>query len=310
MKLGIKGNAFVVFACAAMAFVSVTRAQTTNYLGDLRAEVEARADDTNTTRVQKAALKAAGNVLKRPAKTFAAQLGQLATAATVLNKRFTNDTELSLAEEAALQAYFDEAEVQFAEAELRLETNSIPRGVSNQLAKAWTAVTNAAANTNGVPERARLLAKAFNKMRIPLSWIARKYPLPTVPPVTAEAPVAIEFGKSFRLEQNADHAPILMDLWTFAGNENGGTPYLYNHYHISNLPPDGEIGTWSYQKTGAQTGIINIDADYPANAANRTIFLNFTSATSGTFNTTIVHGDVSTPVSGQMSVITNFVPAP
>jgi hypothetical protein len=315
MKLGIKGNAFVVFACAALAFIGTARAQTTNYFADLRAEIAARVDDTNTTRQEKATLKAADNSLKKPGKTFSAQLGQLATAATILDKRFTNDTELAASQEATLEAYFDEAEAQFEDVEARLGTNSVSRGISNQLTKAWVAVTNAAANTNGVAERARLLAKAFNKMRIPITHIQKKYEHPGNGGGGGggnfEAPAELAFGQSFRLEQqNADHMPMLMDLWTFAGGDNGMAFYPYKHYHISNLPPDGEIGTWTYVKTGPKNGVITMLADYPASAQDRTVDVTFTSATTGTFSTTVISGNFSGPVTGRMSINTNFTPTP
>lgn len=274
MKLGIKGNAFVVFACMATAFVSIARAQTTNYLVELREEIEVRADDEDVTRRDKAALTAAGNKLKRTGKTFSAQLGQLATAATILNKRFTNDATFETIQNNSLAAYFAEAEARFEETEQRIGTNMISRGLSNQLTKAWIALTNAANLTNGVPEKARALAKAFNKMRIPLMQVNKKFPLPD-----AEAPASIAPPQVIVLEETDDESTRTR----FYFHTINDVREPFNHY-TSDKP--AEVGTWTYAKLSPRTAAIHCDVTLIEEGTvsdDHTMSLTFITDTTGTF---------------------------
>jgi hypothetical protein len=291
MKLGIKGTAYVVLVCAAMACVSHTRAaDTTNYLGSLRGEISFRATNSpatnKTQKAQLAALKAAGNKLQKPAKTYSGQLGQLATAATILGTRFTNDTQLDTLENNSIASYSDAFAAQWDEAMTRIGTNRLQRGLSNQLVKAQAAYTNAVNNTNGVASQARALAQAFNKLRIPFAQVVRKYEMPGGGGGGGgggpfQAPDSVELPDVIVMIETAPSPSETTTLFFHTMSDTRAPYKWYETHHPT------ELGTWTYQKLSDKTAVLNCTVslveDAGAISDPHTYSLTFTSATTGTF---------------------------
>jgi hypothetical protein len=267
MKLGYKGIVLTILTSTIMALAPAAHAaHATNFLNALRTEVTNRlaTAGTNATARQKAALRAAGNVLSHNTKTLSADLSALATAATVLGTRFPNDATFASIESDALADYSAEAHAQLENAELHVGTNRISRLLSNQLARLQVALTNADNNSNGVPARARALARVFTQMRMPVAKILRMFP--TIP---FEAPASLSGG--LRAEEDE---PVVNDQTIYEFFANGT-------YHADD--PE-ELGLWTYQKTGTKTAVMNLTPNFPAtNMGPHTFNLTFTSATTGTY---------------------------
>jgi len=283
MKLGFKGIITIALISFGIASTSPVRAaHATNFLDALYQEVTNRVENpgTNTTAAQRAALRAASNILGRNTRTFSADLSTLATAATVLNTRFPNDATFSSLEATALAFYSAEAHAQLNDADLRIGTNSIPRLLSNQLARARIALTNADNNTNGVPARARALARVFTQIRMPLAKIAQQFP--TIP---FEAPTAMLTGQNLTLYENAIvNEQNIFYFHTTAGDSGG----RFLHYSTHN--PE-ELGVWTYERLTSRTAVVHCNVTFTQAGArpapySHDIPLTFTSATTGTFTAT------------------------
>ena len=292
MKQGVKGSVIITaIICAGLLFVPASRAaHATNFLDALYSEITNRVAnvDTNATKQQQRALTAANAILKRNTKTLAADLFALAATATVLDARFTNDTTFLALEDNALAAYSAEADAQLDAAELRVGTNSISRGLSNQLAKARIALTNADANTNRVADRARDLAHVFNKLRAPVAKILKKYP-----EAPFAAPASVD-GAALVLSEDA----IVNDQTIFyfhTRTDMGETYYSYSAHN-----PE-ELGTWTYGKTGDKSAAIHCVPNYPPsyNTAHD-MLLTFTSAMGGTF---IGVNSAGEPIQGMFAIV-------
>lgn len=263
---------------------SARAAHATNFLNALQEEVTNRlaTATTNINAADKKALTAADKALDRNTKTFAADLGVLATAATVLNARFTNDLTFSALEEDALAAYELEAAAQIDDAHARVGTNTLPKGISKQLNTAGTSLTNLLSSSNSVPDRARELARIFNRLKNPISHVTKKYknqgtPVPSGP---FTAPAALN-GKNLDLVEDA----IVNDQTKFffhsTARDDQGNKVEYFSY-VSDNPE--ELGTWTYEKTGAKTAVVHCNPDYPYDYnENHDVLLTFTSETGGTF---------------------------
>jgi hypothetical protein len=280
MKLGFKGIVITTLISSAICSMPLARAaHATNFLDALYQEVTNRVANpgTNSTAAQRAALRAASNILGRNTRTFSADLSALATAATVLNTRFESNATFTSLEEDAIADYAAEADAQLDTAELHVGTNAISRVLSNQLAGSRVALSNAVANSNGVPARARALARVFNKMRIPVAKVLRMFP--TVP---FEAPTEMATGRNLTLYENA----IVNEQNIFYFHTTGGEPPVrFLHYSTHN--PE-ELGTWTYERLTPTTAVIHCNVTFTQAGArtppySHDIPLTFTSATTGTF---------------------------
>ncbi len=277
MKLTTKKTVLILITAIVFTLVPTARAaHATNFLNALQTEVTNRIANTNLPAAQQRALASANKSLSRNTKTLATDLIALSTAANALNKQFTNDSTLAALEDDALDAYSDEAHAQLDNAELHRGTNSITKGLSNQLAKIRIALTNADAITNDVPAKARALANVFNRLRNPAAKILAQFP--TVP---FEAPAAIATGQNITLSENA----IVNDqtIFYFHTTGVGGVPFLN---YTSHNPE--ELGTWTYERLTSKTAALHCHVDYTQPGAtpagyNHDMLLTFTSATTGTF---------------------------
>jgi hypothetical protein len=292
MKQGVTGSVIITtIICAGLLFVPVSRAaHATNFLDALYTEITNRVAnvDTNATKRQRRALTAANAILKRNTKTFAADLSALAATATVLDTRFTNDTTLHDLENSALAAYSAEADAQLDAAELRVGTNSIARALSNQLAKARIALTNAESNTNRVADRAHELARVFNKLRAPVAKILKKYPeAPFAAPASVDGAALVLSEDAIVNDQTIFYFHTRTDL--------GETYYSYSSHN-----PE-ELGTWTYAKTGDRTAVIHCVPNYPPTYTTaHDMLLTFTSATTGNF---VGVNSASEPIQGTFAIV-------
>ena len=283
MKEGFKGTAIIVTICTGLLLTPASRAaHATNFLDGLQSEVTNRlaTADTNLTKKARSALKAAAAILNRNTKKFSADLTALASAATVLDKRFTNDMTLLDLENGALTAYSAEAGAELDEAEARVGTNSIPRALGKQLAKARAALTNANSNRNSVAERARELSRVFNKLQAPVAKILKKFPA-----APFQAPASVD-GKALLLSEDAEVNEQTI-FYFHTRTDQGETYYSYSSHN-----PE-ELGTWTYEKTGDRTAVIHCAPNYPpAYTTAHDMSLTFTSANTGTFVGMNVAGEI------------------
>jgi hypothetical protein len=305
MKLTLKGTICIALAAAGLAFAPTAgAAHATNFLAGLQSEVANRVanPDTNASRAQLRALSNAARTLERNSKTLSADLGLLASAATQLDARFTNDGTLVMLEEDALADYSSAAHARLDGVYLWAGTNRLSNGLSNQVAKAAGALDRADAMSNGVPARARALALAFNKI-LPIEKKVRSLfdapivlPPPAgtnVPPITPiTLPPGVPAGTPGPAQDSLAAAYVTLfenavvndqTIFYFSTAQTGAQ--IYNVHH-----PE-ELGLWAYIRTGANTGVIVVDPDYPDNASQRLLNLTFTSATAGTFTGTTYYGE-------------------
>jgi len=278
MKLTTKKTVLILTMSIGLAIAPSARAaHATNFLNALQTEVTNRIANTNLPAAQQRALASANKSLSRDTKTLAADLIALSTSANALGKQFPSNSTFAALEGDALDAYSDEARAQLDNAELHLGTNSISKGLSNQLAKIRIALTNADAITNDVPAKAKVLANVFNRLRNPVAKISQQYP--TVP---FEAPAEISTGQNLTLSENA----IVNDqtIFYFHTTDGGGAVRFLNY--TSHNPE--ELGTWTYERLTSKTAALHCHVDFTQAGAmpagyNHDMSLTFTSATGGTF---------------------------
>lgn len=103
------------------------------------------------------------------------------------------------------------------------------------------------------------------------------------PPSAFEAPTTLK-GKNLDLEEatNVNHQAKFFFKSTA---RNPQTQQVVTYYSYTSDNPE-ELGTWTYEKTGAQTAVLHCVPNYPTNPrpANHDVLLTFTNATSGTFS--------------------------
>jgi len=267
--MGHKGTAFIAItlACISMTAISAHATHATNFLDDFQAAVTNRtATLTNATKAQHQALLSAERALNRNTRTLSADLGALATAATVLNPRFTNDATFTAAETNALASYSGEAHLELAVAQSFLGTNNPSRPVSNQLAQAQAALDIGDNGTNSVPVRARALALALNKLRVTRTMMVRSKLSNFVAPHSMA-------GHAIVLSEDA----VPSDRTTFYFHT------LNDYYNYTSDNPE-EVGTWTYAASTNRTATIHCAPDYPDSCKTpHDIPLTFTSPITGTF---------------------------
>ncbi len=276
MKLTTKKTVLILITSIGLAMApSAHTTHATNFLNALQTEVTNRIANTNLPAAQQRALASANKSLSRNTKTLGADLIALSTAANALNKQFTNDSTFATLENDALDAYSDEAHAQLNNADLHIGTNTITKGLSNQLAKVRLALTNADAITNDAPAKARALANVFNRMRNPVAKILQQFP--TIP---FEAPLDIATGQNITLSENA---PVNdQTKFFFHTTDNMGNRYLS---YSSDNP--AEVGIWTYERLTSTTAVLHCTvtlSEVPGGStAPHDMALTFTSATGGTF---------------------------
>jgi hypothetical protein len=276
MKLTTKKTVLILITSIGLAIAPSARAaHATNFLNALQTEVTNRIANTNLPAAQQRALASANKSLSRNTKTPATDLIALSTAANALDKQFPADSTFAALEDDALDAYSDEAHAQLDNAALHLGTNSITKGLSNQLAKIRVALTNAGAITNGVPAKARALANVFNRMNRPVAKILQQFP--TVP---FEAPLDIATGQSITLSENA---PVNEQTKFFFHTIDD----MSNRYLSYSSDNPAEVGVWTYERLTTKTAVLHcmvtISEEPGGSTAPHDMALTFTSATGGTF---------------------------
>jgi hypothetical protein len=299
MELTLKGTICITLAMAGLAFSpSAGAGHATSFLDDLQNAVTNRIANpgTNNAPAQLRALASAARSLNRNTRTLAADLGALASAAEQLDTKYGGDETFESLEAEAIADYSSEAHARLNGVYLWIGTNILSRGLSNQVAKAATALDRADAATESVPAHARALASAFNKILPVEKKVHSLFTAPTLSPpeITPPAPpppivppgtpglAPDSIGTSFlNLYENA----IVNDQTVFYFSTAQTGAQIYNVHH-----PE-ELGLWIYIRTGANTAVIAVTPNYPANAGTRLLNLTFTSATSGTFTGTTYYGE-------------------
>ena len=302
MGVTFKGTICILLALASLAFSPLARAvHATNFLEALQSEVTNRlaTAGTNVSPPQLRALSSAARSLSRDTRTLAADLGALASAAEQLNARFTSDETFAELEGDAIADYSAEAHARLDGVHLWIGTNSVSKGLSNQLAKASDALDRADTTTNGVPAQARALATAFNRI-LPIERKVQTLfdeptvviPPPVVNPPSDPLPPAVPPGtpglapdsigtRHLDLYENA----IVNDQTVFYFSTAQTGAQIYNVHH-----PE-ELGLWQYVRTAANGAVIGVTPNYPQNSGTRLLNLTFTTASSGTFTATTFFGE-------------------
>ncbi len=311
MKLTLKRTIFITLAWAGLGLsADVGAAHATNFLNAFQTEVTNRVANpgSEVSKAQRKALSSAARTLSRNTKTFAADLGILASASATLNAKFTNDAAFAGLQEDALEDYVDVANDRLNGVFLWIGTNTVSKSLSNQVLKADHALDEANANTNGVPSKARALAKAFNKILPAEKKVRSLFTAPVIvippvvpPPVITNPPPIIPPGTpglspdsiGTRYVNLFEDAPVNdQTVFYFSTAQSGAQ--IYNVHH-----PE-ELGLWTYIRDSANTGVIMVDPDYPDNAPVRGLSLTFTTTTSGTFTGTTFFGE---PLRGTFIIV-------
>jgi len=306
MGVILKGTVCITLLAAGLAFSPDARGDhATNFLDALESEVTNRvaSPGTNSSRAQLRALSNAARSLARNTPTLSADLGALASAATQLDAGFPEDEDFMTLEANAIADYSAEAHARLDSIYLWIGTNTVSRGLSNQVVKADAALDRADTGTNGVPAKARALASAFNRILPVEKKVRSLFPAPIIlppvvpppvftnpPPVTL--PPAVPPGtpglapdsvgtRYVTLSENA----IVNEQTVFYFSTAQTGAQIYNVHH-----PE-ELGLWTYVRTGADVAVIAVSPNYPANANSRLLNLTFTSATTGTFTGTTFFGE-------------------
>jgi hypothetical protein len=287
MKQGLRGLIVATLCCVAFTIIPSARAaHATNFLDALHTEVSNRLDVASIPDDEEKALTAANKALLKNTKTVQQDLAALTAAARALDKAYTDDATLDALEDEALDAYAAEGQARLDDALVRVGTNAIPRGLSNQIAKAQAALDTAVATTNGTGARAKALSKAFSKIAGPVKAIVRKYGSGgggNTGPV--EAPANVDWREFLMTQKEFTDEPTIFYLHTYARNPE--TQQLFLYYNYTSHHPE-EVGTWTYEKTGAKTAVIHCDRDFAESGGSlesHDINLTFTSSTGGTFST-------------------------
>jgi hypothetical protein len=219
----------------------------TNFLDALQMDVNDRLANAETnTAAERRALTTAAHTLDRKTKTLGADLGALASAATTLQKGFSNDVTLTAEEELALTQYSAEAHAQLDAVNALAGTNEFPKSISNQLNQAVAALDRGDATSNSVPVRAKAIAFALNKIRVANLQAHRLF----------KAPLSLNSDVTL----HARSLDVALD--------GGGS------YEIAGDPP--ETGTWTYERTSPTTGQVTL-------SGGGTFNLKFANANGGTF---------------------------
>ena len=234
----------------------------TNFLDSLQANVSERLANSDTNSgAEKRALASADKILNRNSRTLNADLGLLAQASTALSRSFADDLSFSTDEEVAVTAYSAEAQARLNAVGDITGTNDVPRPIANQLSQAQAALDRANDTSNSIPVRARAVAFALNKIRV----------------------ADLQARRLFR-------APVSLDD-TVTLNGRGGNNVTLEGSHVYTISgdPTDEVGTWSYERTGANTATITLNPTTGEDA--HAINLKFTSSNKGTFSGTTASGD-------------------
>jgi hypothetical protein len=264
-----RGGLIVAFVCALMLPGTPVRgAHATNFLEALQTEVSNRvATATNLAPRERRTLVSVRRVLNRRTHTLSGDTALLASAASMLNARFTNDAVFASIEEDTAEAYSVEAHARFDALSSLVGTSNVPASVSRLMARAQSALARADAASNSVPVQARALSSALARIRT-AGIRARRL---------IKAPPSIENAAITLYEDQ-----IVNDRTVFYLHPGGD-------YNVHN--PE-ELGLWTYQRTGLRTGVVTLTSNYPYGTyEQRPLHLVFRSPTRGTFTGTTVEGD-------------------
>jgi hypothetical protein len=244
-------------------------AQFTNFLETLNEAITNQlTTNTDLTANQTKALNSAAATVNRESKTLSTDLKLLTTAATTLDRAFTNAEDLVTAEQSTLDDFFNEAEnrLEAVQANASLITNP-PPNVANALTQAVDALTTAEANSNGVVSASRDLSYALVKIAVADKQVSK----------SIKAPLSLEGKTVTGVLKAPEEKPLKFTL----GSD--GT------YALS----ETNSGTWAYQRLSANTGTITLSKTNEP-PGDTVLDLTFKSTKKATFTSA---GDVTGTVS-------------
>jgi hypothetical protein len=271
MKPGIKG--VILFTVASFTLLlaqSVQATQARPFLKSLNGKIEEKLGDTNLTTAQRKALTTAQKALRRESKTVSTDLSAFVKAWTPLKKQFGSDTEITRLA-SAVADYSGDLWWDIQGALNQLGTNELTKAQSNRLVRATNALNRADALTNPVA-RARATIPAANKL-FPLF---RQMLGSNAAPATIVHP-----GVEAVLTEDAPNPTETTQFFLHSiFSEENPTGYL----HFQSDKPE-EVGLWSYERTGPDTGVIHLQVTYgdPYPPFDHDLTLNFETPRRGTF---------------------------
>jgi len=168
-----------------------------------------------------------------------------------------------------LDVYSDEVRLDLAATLDALGTNALAKVTSNQIVRATNALDRADEMTNST-SRARALSAAVNKLYAVLTQVWRTQ---TAPHVLARNTDLVEDDPS-----ESDTTRFFLTV-TFPEDHPEG------YFAFTSDKPE-EVGLWSYERTGAHTGLIHLNVNFaeePYVPFNHDLTLTFGTPRSGTF---------------------------
>jgi hypothetical protein len=237
----LKNIVALAFICAGMGLApALNAAQFTNYLEVLQNAVAEWQSNppVSLTAVQEKGLDSASSTLNKDSKTLSTDLKLLGSGSTVLDRVFIND-EFTAAETESFDLFFADATAQLADVHTSADliAGDLPKNVANSLAQADAAYEKAGTNDQGIASASRDLIFALNKIRVAEIQVSK----------VIKAPVSLE-GESVAVTlREVDARQIKFTL------DSDGT------YSLQRAEGAPETGTWTYERTSANTGVITLD---------------------------------------------------
>jgi hypothetical protein len=236
MKSTLTTLVSIAVACVGLGSgPSARAAHFTNFLDTLQAEVSARLE-TNEDAAERRALTSANKTLNRNTKKLSQDLGLFGSALKTLNRAFSGEDEaLANAANGSFNGFLTEAESQLnAVREGAAIHTTVPRSLSNALAQADLAYSNALNNPDWAA-RIRALNLTLTKVRVAQIQLTK----------SIKAPELIEDRDINVTARFPGERPF---KFTLAGNGTYDTGA-------------GEVGTWNYARTSANTGVVTLTPD-------------------------------------------------
>jgi len=252
----------LALACNLAGIQTTRAAHAATYLDAFGADISGRLEnpDPDLTTQQQRALTSASRTLNRQSTTLGSDLGLLSRAADSLTAGFPEDTTFATLENDALNNYLVDAQSQYNAVLDRIGSNNVPPNVANQLTSAQQALDNANDSSNTIGARARSAAFALKRIQAADKQAARTF-----------------------------RAPASLDGSSVALVGRGGFGVTLNSDGTYVIPGDTEeTGTWTFERTGARTGIITAS---PSDGGTHTLNLSFSNATRGRFTGTTAGGE-------------------
>ena len=251
----------IALACIGLGMAPETRAtHFTNYLDSLTNALQAKLDSgTLTNAAQTNAVRSALTRLNTNTKTLSQDLSAFGAATSTLND-LQGDPDISSAESETFNNFLGEGQAQLQDVQDDADAlSTVPPSLRNALNQAHAAYTNATIETNSISQRVRDLNLAFTKIHV----------------------AQIQLAKANKGHKDKAPDSLAGNSVTVTTKADGSKPAKTTLEDDGSYTTDAETGTWSYTKTGANTGTITLTAD--GGSPTHTLDVTFKNVKKGTF---------------------------